>query len=127
VHCARIVGCSAGRDRSPLAASQGPAMRGRAALRLRWRERGTDDKQASMFSIVSPERRIPADHPLRRIKAMADEILHGEKRSNETHASTTDPEARLARKKEQGIEDELLGARADGEPHGLISDTTTLL
>ena len=37
--------------------------------------RGTDDKQASMFSIVSPERRIPADHPLRRIKAMADEIL----------------------------------------------------
>jgi transposase len=37
--------------------------------------RGTDDKQASMFSVVSPERRIPADHPLRRIKAMADEIL----------------------------------------------------
>lgn len=39
--------------------------------------RGTDDKQASMFSIVSPEARIPADHPLRRIKAMADEILRG--------------------------------------------------
>jgi transposase len=39
--------------------------------------RGTDDKQASMFSVVSPERRIPADHPLRRIKAMADEILVG--------------------------------------------------
>jgi transposase len=39
--------------------------------------RGADDKQASMFSIVSPERRIPADHPLRRIKAMADEILSG--------------------------------------------------
>jgi transposase len=37
--------------------------------------RGTDDKQASMSSVVSPERRIPADHPLRRIKAMADEIL----------------------------------------------------
>jgi transposase len=37
--------------------------------------RGTDDKQASMFSVVSPERRIPADHPLRRIKAMADEVL----------------------------------------------------
>ena len=37
--------------------------------------RGIDDKQASMFSIVSPERRIPADHPLRRIKTMADEIL----------------------------------------------------
>ena len=39
--------------------------------------RGTDDKQGSMFSVVSPERRIPADHPLRRIKAMADEILVG--------------------------------------------------
>ena len=39
--------------------------------------RGSDDKQASMFSVVSPERRIPADHPLRRIKAMADEILGG--------------------------------------------------
>jgi transposase len=39
--------------------------------------RGADDKQASMFSVVSPEKRIPADHPLRRIKAMADEILAG--------------------------------------------------
>jgi transposase len=39
--------------------------------------RGSDDKQASMFSVVSPERRIPADHPLRRIKSMADEVLAG--------------------------------------------------
>ena len=39
--------------------------------------RGADDKQASMFSVVSPERRIAVDHPLRRIKAMADEILRG--------------------------------------------------
>jgi hypothetical protein len=39
--------------------------------------RGTDEKQASMFSVVSPERRIPADHPLRRIKTMADEVLNG--------------------------------------------------
>ena len=30
-----------------------------------------------MFSIVSPEQRIAPDHPLRRIKAMADEILAG--------------------------------------------------
>jgi hypothetical protein len=30
-----------------------------------------------MFSIVSPEARIAVDHPLRRIKAMADEILAG--------------------------------------------------
>jgi transposase len=39
--------------------------------------RGADDKQASMFSVISPDRRIPADHPLRRIKQMADEILAG--------------------------------------------------
>jgi transposase len=37
--------------------------------------RGADDKQASMFSVVSPEKRVPADHPLRRIKQMADDIL----------------------------------------------------
>lgn len=28
-----------------------------------------------MFSVVSPERRVPADHPLRAVKRMADEIL----------------------------------------------------
>ena len=28
-----------------------------------------------MFSVVSPSKRVAADHPLRRIKAMADEIL----------------------------------------------------
>jgi len=37
--------------------------------------RGTDDKQTSMFSVVSPERRIPADHPLRAIRQMTDEAL----------------------------------------------------
>jgi transposase len=39
--------------------------------------RGADEKQAAMFSVISPERRIPIDHPLRRIKQMADEILSG--------------------------------------------------
>ena len=37
--------------------------------------RGHDDKQAKMFSFLSPERRVPVDHPLRAIKRMADEIL----------------------------------------------------
>jgi hypothetical protein len=37
--------------------------------------RGTDEKQASMFSLISPEKRVPADHPLRRIKRLVDEIL----------------------------------------------------
>src|SRR5499426_3136436 len=37
--------------------------------------RGGDGQQAGMFSYVSPERRIPADHPLRPIRAMTDEVL----------------------------------------------------
>jgi len=34
--------------------------------------RGTDSQQAHRFSDVSPERRVPADHPLRPIRAMVD-------------------------------------------------------
>src|SRR5215470_9107858 len=37
--------------------------------------RGTDEKQGGMFSYVSPEQRIPADHPLRPIREMTDEVL----------------------------------------------------
>lgn len=37
--------------------------------------RGHDSKQATMFSFVSPECRVPSDHPLRPIKAMADDVL----------------------------------------------------
>lgn len=51
--------------------------------------RGADDKQASMFSVVSPERRIAADHPLRRMKAMADEILTGLSSTFDTMYSKT--------------------------------------
>jgi transposase len=39
--------------------------------------RGEELKQGSMFSVVSPEKRVPADHPLRRIKAMVEAILAG--------------------------------------------------
>src|SRR4029453_13323210 len=37
--------------------------------------RGGDGQQAGMFSSVSPEQRIPADHPLRPIREMTDEVL----------------------------------------------------
>ena len=37
--------------------------------------RGTHERQATMLSIVSPEQRVPRDHPLRKIKAMADKEL----------------------------------------------------
>src|SRR6266853_6884160 len=37
--------------------------------------RGSDGQQGGVFSYVSPERRIPADHPLRPIREMTDEVL----------------------------------------------------
>src|SRR3989304_1240454 len=37
---------------------------------------GTHERQANMLSIISPEQSVPQDHPLRRIKAMADKQLH---------------------------------------------------
>src|SRR5712664_3792870 len=43
----------------------------------RWRDtmRGDDEQQAAMFSYISPEQRVPADHPLRPIRQMTDEIF----------------------------------------------------
>jgi transposase len=37
--------------------------------------RGDDEQQAAMFSYISPEQRVPADHPLRPIRKMTDEIF----------------------------------------------------
>ena len=37
--------------------------------------RGTDRQQATMFSYLSPERRVPTDHPLRTLRPMVDEAL----------------------------------------------------
>lgn len=37
--------------------------------------RGTDTKQSSMLCLMSPESRVPSDHPLRGIKRIADEVL----------------------------------------------------
>ncbi len=39
--------------------------------------RGEVDSQGAMFSYVSPERRVPEDHPLRSIKAYADVAIRG--------------------------------------------------
>src|SRR5580693_7493499 len=39
--------------------------------------RGQDRQQSAMFSYVSPEERVPAEHPLRPIRAMADIALKG--------------------------------------------------
>src|SRR2546421_429643 len=37
--------------------------------------RGTDDRSDFLFSYVSPEHRVPADHPLRPIRIMTDAAL----------------------------------------------------
>ena len=37
--------------------------------------RGTQNRQVSMLTLISIEARIPSDHPLRRIKRMADQEL----------------------------------------------------
>jgi hypothetical protein len=39
------------------------------------RMRGVDWKQEAMFSYVSPEQRVPDDHPLRPIREMVDQAL----------------------------------------------------
>ena len=39
--------------------------------------RGINEGQATMLAYISPERRVPKDHPLRRIKLMADQELKG--------------------------------------------------
>jgi transposase len=38
--------------------------------------RGDDQNQSRMFSYLSPEERVPEDHPLREIRRMTDEALH---------------------------------------------------
>ena len=37
--------------------------------------RGDDDQQEGIFSYISPEQRVPADHPLRPLRKIVDEIL----------------------------------------------------
>ena len=39
------------------------------------RMRGDDHQQAGMWSYIAPEQRVPADHPLRPIRAMVAEAL----------------------------------------------------
>jgi transposase len=37
--------------------------------------RGEDSKQEAMFSYLSPEKRVPVEHPLRRVRALVDTVL----------------------------------------------------
>jgi transposase len=37
--------------------------------------RGSDDQQSAMFSYLSPEQRVPAGHPLRKVREITDRLL----------------------------------------------------
>jgi transposase len=37
--------------------------------------RGKDDQHLDVFSYISPEQRVPQDHPLRPLRTMTDEAL----------------------------------------------------
>jgi len=37
--------------------------------------RGKDEQQLDVFSYISPEQRVPEDHPLRALRAMTDAVL----------------------------------------------------
>jgi hypothetical protein len=37
--------------------------------------RGDDDQEEGIFSYISPEKRVPTDHPLRPLRKIVDEIL----------------------------------------------------
>ena len=46
-----------------------------SAAREEWRMRGEVERQRSMLSVVDAERCVPEDHPIRRIKTLADAEL----------------------------------------------------
>ena len=54
--------------------------------------RGQDSQQAQIFSYLSPEHRVPADHPLRPIRKMVDKALNAlSARFDELYAATGRP------------------------------------
>src|SRR5258708_33480662 len=54
--------------------------------------RGFDKQQSAMFSYLAPEQRVPAEHPLRPIRKMTDEVLQGLSRTfSEIYATTGRP------------------------------------
>jgi len=54
--------------------------------------RGKDEQQLDVFSYVSPEQRVPQDHPLRSLRAMTDEALRELKpRFDKLYAKTGRP------------------------------------
>ena len=54
--------------------------------------RGKDEQQLDVFSYLSPEQRVPQDHPLRPLRVMVDEALRGlQPRFSKLYAKTGRP------------------------------------
>src|SRR5450432_3285990 len=54
--------------------------------------RGKDEQQLDVFSYISPEQRVPQDHPLRPLRVMTDEALRDlQPRFNKLYAKTGRP------------------------------------
>ena len=54
--------------------------------------RGKDEQQLDVFSYISPEQRVPQDHPLRLLRAMTDQALQQlQPRFNRLYAKTGRP------------------------------------
>jgi hypothetical protein len=57
--------------------------------------RGKDEQQLDVFSYISPEQRVPQDHPLRSLRAMTNEALRQLKpRFNNLYSKTGRPRLR---------------------------------
>jgi hypothetical protein len=57
--------------------------------------RGNDEQQLDVFSYVSPEQRVPQDHPLRPLRVMTDAALRElQPRFNKLYAKTGRPSIR---------------------------------
>jgi hypothetical protein len=54
--------------------------------------RGKDEQQLDVFSYISPEQRVPQDHPLRLLRVMTDEALRNlQPRFDKLYAKTGSP------------------------------------
>ena len=81
--------------------------------------RGQDEQQLGVFSYVSPEQRIPHDHPLRQLRAMADEALRElEPRFSRLYAKTGRPSIAPEKLFEQSVS---LATQIAGNPRGVVS------
>ena len=81
--------------------------------------RGKDEQQLDVFSYVSPEQRVPHDHPLRPLRAMTDEAFRElQPRFHKLYAKTGSarPDAlpdQLNRAAHRHCDDDLYGLRKE--------------